>query len=242
MLIDPTIRPAAPLIGRSQRGWSRLLGVAGLAAALAALAALAGCVSPPPATVAPAPVVAVAPTPPVEPPIAPTAAPEPVVLPAPIAVAPPVVVAPKEPPPVELPNYAKRGKRLPTDGGPAGRAVLAYCRSFEIDKDAASHFKRLQKQNQLPSENDVAERNRQNESALTQRQMVERDWLLRRDNNKSVPQRCKVLGGSAETATAYVVFEADLHGRRQRGTATVTLTNDQWRLRDHGGWLPVSTK
>jgi hypothetical protein len=88
----------------------------------------------------------------------------------------------------------------------------------------------------------VAQRNRQSDQALSARQMVDRDWALRRDNNKSVPQRCKVLGGSTESATAVVVFEADLNGRRQRGAATVTLAGEKWRLRDHGGWVPISAK
>ena len=116
---------------------------------------------------------------------------------------------------------------------------MSYCRSFEIDKDAATYFKRLQKQKRLPTDAEVAERNRQTDQSLTVQQFVERDWALRRDNNKSVPQKCKVLGGSTEAATALIVFEADLNGRRQRGTATLTLANGKWRLRDHGDWSPV---
>ena len=116
---------------------------------------------------------------------------------------------------------------------------MSYCRSFEVDKDAATYFKRLQKQKRLPTDAEVAERNRQTDQSLTVQQFVERDWALRRDNNTSVPQKCKVLGGSVEPATALIVFEADLNGRRQRGTATVTLTNGKWRLRDHGDWSPV---
>ena len=198
---------------------------------------IAGCVSPPPAPIAPVvaapvPLAVVAPPPPAEPP--PLAAAAPSTLPPT-----PVAAAPKEAPLVDLPSYAKRGKRLPADGGAAGSAVLSYCRSFEIEKDAAGYFKRLQKQNRLPTETEVAERNRQTDQALSVQQFVERDWLLRRDNNKSVPQKCKVLGGSSEAATALIVFEADLNGRRQRGTATVTLTNGKWRLRDHGDWSPV---
>ena len=116
---------------------------------------------------------------------------------------------------------------------------MNYCRSFEVDKDATTYFKRLQKQNRLPTETEIAERNRQTDQALTVQQFVERDWALRRDNNKSAPQKCKVLGGSIEGATAHVVFEADLNGRRQRGTAAVVLTAGKWRLRDHGDWSPV---
>ena len=208
--------------------------------ALAVTSVIAGCVSPPPAPVAPpvaatvpAPVVATPPAPAVPPPIVPAPLPPP--LPAAAAAA----AGPKETPLVDLPSYAKRGKRLPADGGAAGLAVMSYCRSFEIDKDAATYFKRLQKQKRLPTDAEVAERNRQTDQSLTVQQFVERDWALRRDNNKSVPQKCKVLGGSVEPATALIVFEADLNGRRQRGTATVTLTNGKWRLRDHGDWSPV---
>ena len=208
--------------------------------ALAVTSVIAGCVSPPPAPVAPpvaatvpAPVVATAPAPAVPPPIVPAPLPPP--LPAAAAAA----AGPKETPLVDLPSYAKRGKRLPADGGAAGLAVMSYCRSFEIDKDAATYFKRLQKQKRLPTDAEVAERNRQTDQSLTVQQFVERDWALRRDNNKSVPQKCKVLGGSVEPATALIVFEADLNGRRQRGTATLTLANGKWRLRDHGDWSPV---
>jgi hypothetical protein len=200
--------------------------------------AIAGCVSPPPPTpVAPVVVVELPPavTPPAPPPEPAPPPPAPALVPPPL----PAAVAAKEAPPVDLPSYAKRGKRLPADGGAAGRAVISYCASFEVDKDAATYFKRLQKQSRLPTETEVAERNRQNDQALTVQQFVERDWALRRDNNKSVPQKCKVLGGSTEGATAHVVFEADLNGRRQRGTATVALTNGKWRLRDHGDWSPV---
>ena len=208
--------------------------------ALAVTSVIAGCVSPPPAPVAPpvaatvsAPVVATPPAPAVPPPIVPAPLPPP--LPAAAAAA----AGPKETPLVDLPSYAKRGKRLPADGGAAGLAVMSYCRSFEIDKDAATYFKRLQKQKRLPTDAEVAERNRQTDQSLTVQQFVERDWALRRDDNKSLPQKCKVLGGSVEPATALIVFEADLNGRRQRGTATVTLTNGKWRLRDHGDWSPV---
>ena len=195
-----------------------------------------GCVSPPPTPVA-APVVNAVAAPVAAPP--PASEPLAIAAPAPALSPVPASAAPKEAPLVDLPSYAKRGKRLPADGGPAGRAVITYCASFDVEKDAASYFKRLQKQKRLPTETEVAERNRQNDQTLTLQQFVERDWALRRDNNKSVPQKCKVLGGSAEGATAHVVFEADLNGRRQRGTATVALTNGKWRLRDHGDWSPV---
>jgi hypothetical protein len=201
---------------------------------------MAGCVSPPPAP--PANPVAATPVPVVEPvaPAAPPPEPAPPAAPAPLPPPLPPVATPKETPPVDLPSYAKRGKRLPADGGAPGRAVLSYCRGFELDKDAATYFKRLQKQNRLPSEADVAERNRGSDQPLTVQQIVERDWTLRRENNRSAPQKCKVLGGSSEGATAHVVFEADLNGRRQRGTAAVTLANGQWRLRDHGDWSPAT--
>ena len=212
--------------------WQR--GFCVLVAAVAAI--LAGCVSPPSTTVAP-PVVAPAPPPVVVTPPPPDPAPP--VAPAPLLPLLPPVAAPKEPPLVELPSYAKRGKRLPADGGAAGLAVLSYCRSFEVEKDATTYFKRLQRQKRLPTDAEVAERNRQTDQALTVQQFVERDWALRRDNNKSVPKKCKVLGGSTIGATAHVVFEADLNGRRQRGTAAVVSTADKWRLRDHGDWSPA---
>ena len=197
---------------------------------------VAGCVAPP--RVSEAASAAATPPPPVVVIPAPSPPAVPVPTPAPVSVPPPLA-APKEVPLVDLPSYAKRGKRLPADGGTAGRAVLSYCRSFEVDKDAATYFKRLQKQNRLPTETELTERNRQNDQTLSVQQFVERDWALRRDNNKSVPQKCKVLGGSTEGATAHVVFEADLNGRRQRGTASVALTNGKWNLRDHGDWSPV---
>lgn len=198
---------------------------------------VAGCASPPlPAPVAP-PAVAPAPTR-VE--VAPPAseAPAPGV---PAATQPvlPSATAPKETPLVELPSYARRGKRLPADGGEPGRAVIAFCRSAEVEKDAATYFKRLQRQNRLPTATEIVERNRQTEQSLTMQQYVERDWALRRENNKTAPQKCKVLGGSIDSATAHVVFEADLNGRRQRGTAAVVLTAGTWRMRDHGDWSPV---
>ena len=91
----------------------------------------------------------------------------------------------------------------------------------------------------LPSADEVAERSRQAGQALTVQQVVERDWALRRDSNKSAPQRCKVLGGSVDGAMAHVVFEADLNGRRQRGTATLLQADKAWRVRDHGDWAQV---
>lgn len=125
------------------------------------------------------------------------------------------------------------------DGGAPGRAVLAYCRSFELDRDAGAYYNRLQREKRLPREDEIAQRNQQSGQTLTLRQYVERDWALRRDNNRSAPQRCKVLGGSIQANTALVVFEADLNGRRQRGTATVQLTSKAWKVRDHGDWAPV---
>ena len=146
---------------------------------------------------------------------------------------------PKEPPPVELPEYAKRGKRLPAHGAAPGRAVITYCYTFEIDKDAASYFKTLTRTRRLPTTEEVAERSRQAGQPLTVQQVVARDWALRRDSNKGAPQRCKVLGGSINGATALIVFEAELNGKRQRGIATVVLADKKWRVRDHGDWGPV---
>lgn len=119
---------------------------------------------------------------------------------------------------------------------------MVFCRGFEVEKDAQSYFRRLQRTNRLPSAAEVAERNRTSDQNLTLQQYVERDWVLRRDSNRSAPQRCKVLGGSIDGATALVVFEADLNGKRQRGTASVTLLNGKWRVRDHGDWSPVASK
>lgn len=197
---------------------------------------LVGCVTPvaePPIT----PVVAA-----VAPPVS-LKAPAPV--PPPVTVSPPASVMPdppaaiKEPPLVDLPEYAKRGKRLPASGNAPGRAVLSYCKGFELEKDAPSYFKRLQRSNRLPTNEEVVERSRQANQALSVQQVVERDWMLRRDSNKSVPQRCKVLGGSVDGATALIVFEAELNGRRQRGVATVVLVDKNWRVRDHGDWAPA---
>jgi len=156
--------------------------------------------------------------------------------PTPPAPEPPVVV---EKPLVELPSYAKRGKRLPADGGEPGRVVLAYCRSFEIEKDAASYFKRLQRRGQLPSAAEVAARSLQANEALTVQQIVERDWALRRESNRTQPQRCKVLGGAVDGATAHIVLDAEINGKRQRGTATLTQNAGKWRVRDHGDWGAV---
>lgn len=203
--------------------------------AVAAAVFVASCASPPAPTTAP--VVALSPAPVAA--AARVSQPAPAVAPAPSPPTVPAAVVPKEASLVELPSYAKRGKRLPSDAGAAGRAKLSYCRSFEVDKDAATYFKRLQKQNRLPTETELAERKRQNAQTLSAQQFVERDWVLRRDNNKSVPQKCKVHGGSSEGATAHVVFEADLNGRRQRGTAAVVATAGKWRSRDHGDWSPV---
>ncbi len=199
-------------------------------------AAMIGCTSPaiaPPTTTVAAPAgtapLVVGATPPIPP-----AAPALPLLP----VAPEPSAPSKEPPPVELPEYAKRGKRLPANGNAPGRAVVNYCRSFEIDKDAATYFKTLTRTKRLPTVEDVAEQSRRAGQTLTVQQVVERDWALRRDSNKSAPQRCKVLGGSIDGATALIVFEAELNGRRQRGIATVVLTDKKWRVRDHGDWVP----
>lgn len=208
-----------------------------VSAVLMAFLVLAGC-----ATQTPTPASAPAPAPPPEVIQVPVAAPEPPTPPALPAlvpthpVTPPEPAAAKEPPPIELPNYARGGKRLPADGGAPGRAVLVYCKSFEIDRTPLAYFNRMQRENRLPSEAEIAERNQKLELTLTALQHVARDWALRRDNNKSVPQKCKVLGGSVEGALAHVVFEADLNGRRQRGTATVLQSAGKWRLRDHGDW------
>jgi len=206
------------------------------------LGALAGCAAPPPAPEASTPKATIA-----EPVPVPLAAPLPAV---PVSkVVEPVTTPPqpeatpvKEAPPVELPDYAKRGKRLPADGGAPGRAVTDFCRGFEVEKDAQSYFRRLQRTKRLPSAAEVAERNRATDQSLTIQQYVERDWALRRDNNRSAPQRCKVLGGSVEGGSATVVFEADLNGKRQRGTASVTQMSGKWRVRDHGDWSPVAGK
>ncbi len=197
---------------------------------------IAGC-----AVFSPAPYVTARPAPVLTEPAAVVPAPPAPVLPAPALVV-FDAVPPKETPPVELPDYAKRGKRLPATGGEPGRAVLEFCRGFEMERDAASYFKRLQRTGRLPSQADVAARNLASNQSLTLQQYVERDWALRRDNNRSAPQKCKVLGGSIEGSSATVVFEADLNGKRQRGTASVTQLSGKWRVRDHGDWSPVSLK
>ena len=58
-------------------------------------------------------------------------------------------------PRVELPEYAKHGKRLPAHGAAPGRAVITYCHTFEIDKDAASYFKTLTRIRRLPTTKEV---------------------------------------------------------------------------------------
>lgn len=139
-------------------------------------------------------------------------------------------------PPVELPSYARKGRRLPTDGGEPGRVFLSYCRGFEIERDAGSYYRRLERNKQLPSAETVAARSREAGQPLTARQVVERDWAIQRENAKSTPQRCKVLGGSVDAGVAILVVEADIYGKRQRGTATVVPVNGKWRVRDHGSW------
>jgi len=211
-----------------RRAWSPWLGTL-------LLAACSSVTAPPPA--APSPRAVTAPS---AAPVVPAAPATTEARPAAEALPPPVATEPpRPPPPVELPDYARRGKRLPPDGGAPGRAVLAYCHAFEIERSAEAYYRRLQRENRLPSAADVAARNQQNGTTLSQRQYVDRDWALRRDNNRSAPQRCKVLGGSIDGATALVVFEADLNGRRQRGTATVVQQNRGWKVRDHGDWAPV---
>jgi hypothetical protein len=149
-------------------------------------------------------------------------------------------VPPKETAPiVELPSYARKGKRLPPDGGEAGRVFLAHCRSLEVDRDAATYYRRLERTKQLPTDETVAARSREAGQALTVRQVVERDWAIQRENAKSTPQRCKVLGGSVDAGVAILVVEADIYGKRQRGTATVVPTNGKWRVRDHGSWEAI---
>jgi hypothetical protein len=145
----------------------------------------------------------------------------------------------KEAAPVDLPSYARKGRRLPADGGAPGLAVLAYCRSFEIERDVESYYKRLERNKQLPSAGEVAARSRETGQSLTVQQVVARDWAIGRDNAKTSPQRCKVLGGSVDAATAVIVLEADLNGRRQRGSATVLQNGGKWRVRDHGDWSPA---
>jgi hypothetical protein len=152
-------------------------------------------------------------------------------------------VPPKEAAPqVELPSYARKGRRLPTDGGEPGKLFLSYCRGFEIERDAATYYRRLDRDKQLPTPETVASRSREAGQTLTVRQIVERDWAIQRDNAKSSPQRCKVLGGSVDAGVAVLVVEADIYGKRQRGTATVVPVNGKWRVRDHGSWEPTKAQ
>ncbi len=224
--------PAAVTARPASRGINVVAG-----ALLATVVLLSACTTPPlesPAAsavtpAAAAPVVVAAP--PTQLPI--------VAAPPTTVVAPEPVAQPKEAPLIELPIYAQRGKRLPANGGAPGRAVASYCRSFEIAKDAATYFKTLARTKRLPTASEVAERSRLAGRPQSVQQVVERDWALRRESNKSAPQRCKVLGGSIEGATALIVFEAELNGRRQRGTATVLQTGKTWRVRDHGDWVPA---
>ena len=214
---------------------ANLLAAIRVCAMVAAMALLAACTT---STVAPPTVVAAAP--PAPPPVAVATAPPAATLPAPAQVLPDRAPRAWEPPQVELPEYAKRGKRLPAYGGAAGRAVIAYCRSFEIAKDAQSYLKALQRNNRLPSADEIAERGRLVGQPQTVQQVVERDWALRRESNQSAPQRCKVLGGSIDGATALIVFKAELNGRRQRGIAPVIQSDKKWRVRDHGDWVQVN--
>jgi outer membrane biosynthesis protein TonB len=197
---------------------------------------LASCATPPnappPAPTPPPPVAVVAP-----PPLPPEPAPAPFEPPPPRPIEMPIPS--KEEAPVELPTYARSGKRLPADGGEPGRVVMAYCRGFEIERDAASYFKRLERQKQLPTATEIAARSKEAGQPLTALQIVERDWAIRRENAKSSPTRCKVLGGSVDKGVAVIVLEADLNGKRQRGTATVVPTKGKWRVQDHGDWSVV---
>lgn len=176
--------------------------------------------------------VIVAPAPPPAPPEPPPAESPPA---RPIEMPPPS----KEEAPVELPTYARSGKRLPADGGEPGRVVLAYCKGFEIERDATSYYKRLERLKQLPTASEIAARSKEAGQSLTVQQIVERDWVIRRDNAKSSPTRCKVLGGSVDKGVAVIVLEADLNGKRQRGTATVVPTKGKWRVQDHGDWAVI---
>ena len=93
--------------------------------------------------------------------------------------------------------------------------------------------------NRCPDARRASPRCRRARYRYAQRDTAGRDWALRRDNNRSAPQKCRVLGGSIDGATALVVFEADLNGKRQRCTASVTRLNGNWRVRDHGDWSPA---
>jgi hypothetical protein len=195
---------------------------------------LAGCATPDTAPTPPParPVIAAPVPPPPAPPAPPPAEPPP---PLPIE----MPIPSKETPQIDLPAYAKKGRRLPADGGDPGRVVMAYCRGFEIERDAVSYFKRLERQKQLPNAEEIAARSRDAGQTLSVQQVVERDWAIRRDNAKSSPQRCKVLGGSVDAGVAVIVLEADINGRRQRGSATVIPIKGKWRVRDHGDWSPI---
>jgi hypothetical protein len=211
--------------------WARSLLACAIAAALLIACATTEEQRPTPP---PAPVVVAAPPPaPASlPPPVPPAVPEPLPIEMPIA--------PKETAPqVELPSYARKGRRLPPDGGDPGRALLGYCKGFEIERDAASYYKRLERNKQLPNQETIDARSREVGQPLNAKQIVEREWAIQRDNAKSSPQRCKVLGGSVDAGVAILVIEADIYGKRQRGTATVVPVNGKWRVRDHGSWEPI---
>ncbi len=218
----------------SPRQRSRIHRLFSIAAATSLLAACATTEEPKPAP-APEPVVVTLPPVPPKPapaPPAPTPVPEPLPVEMPIA--------PKETaPPVELPAYARKGRRLPPDGGDPGKVVMSYCRSFEIERDAASYYKRLERNRQLPSDATIAARSADAGQTLSAKQVVEREWAIQRENAKSSPQRCKVLGGSVDAGVAIILVEADIYGKRQRGTATVVPVNGKWRVRDHGSWEPI---
>ncbi len=223
---------------RSLRAVRSLRDVSLRAMLACATLSLVGCATPEVApTPAPVRAVVVAPTAPPAPapvlaaPVAPEpAAPLPIEMPIPS----------KEAAQIELPAYAKRGRRLAADGGDPGRAVMAYCRTFEIERDAVSYFKRLQRSKQLPSAETVAARSRDAGTALTVEQVVERNRVIEIENAKLSPQRCKVLGGSVgDKGVAVIVLDADLNGKRRRGSATVVAVNGKWRVQDHGDWSVI---
>ena len=108
--------------------------------------------------------------------------------------------------PIELPDMrgAASGYR-PTAVVPWSRSARLSCRNFELTATPAltttscSGKSGCRARTRSPAQ-------QQSGQTLTLRQYVERDWALRRDNNRSAHWRCKVLGGSIEGNTALVVF------------------------------------